>query len=64
MRDESDDLANLEWHEFPDNAGPEVLTGISIACRDGNHEDCPGHGEHEGQAIFCVCPCHKLPAAA
>jgi hypothetical protein len=57
MPNEPDDLDNLEWHA-------EVLRGISIACRDGKHEDCPGRGEDEGQMILCVCSCHKVPPPA
>jgi hypothetical protein len=64
MPDESDDLDSLEWYEFPNGDGPEVLTGFSTTCKEGKHKDCPGHGEHEGQTMFCVCPCHKVPAAA
>ncbi len=54
----------LEWHEFPEGEGPVVLTGLSTVCTDGKHEECPGHGEHEGQVIFCVCTCHQLPHKA
>jgi hypothetical protein len=61
MDDLNDDL---DWHEFPEGAQPRVLTGFSSVCKDGQHEECPGHGEYEGQKIFCRCPCHQVPKRA
>jgi hypothetical protein len=55
----------MEWTEFDPEDAPEVLTGESEACRNGDCLNCPGFGEHEGQAIFCVHFCHRadLPRA-
>ena len=58
MKDEIDDL---DWHEFPEGQEAKILTGISEFCNDGKHEQCTGHGSHEGQTIFCICPCHGVP---
>jgi hypothetical protein len=64
MADEPNLPDDLDWHEFPEGEGPRVMTGISTACNEEKHEECPGHGEHEGQQIFCVCSCHKVESAA
>lgn len=57
-------MADLEWHEFPEGEEPEVLTGISTFCDEGKHAECPGHGEHEGELVFCICWCHRVPGEA
>jgi hypothetical protein len=58
-------MRSVEWHELPD--GERILTGVSKFCDEGNHGECPGHGISEayvGQKVFCICPCHELPAEA
>jgi len=57
----------MEWHEFPEGEEPEVLTGVSGFCDQGEHAECPGHApseEHGGETVFCVCPCHQVPFKA
>jgi hypothetical protein len=54
----------IEGHKFPEGQEPTILTGTSEFCHDGKHQDCIGHGTHEGQTIFCVCPCHEVPHKA
>jgi hypothetical protein len=60
-RDIPDDL---DWHTFPEGEEPKVITGISTVRNAGKHDECPGHGEHEGQVIFCRCACHEVPHEA
>lgn len=69
-------MDDIEWHEFPEGEEPEILTGTSGLCIEGRHTECPGHAqleeqsgqtileEHGGQTIFCICPCHRVPAEA
>jgi hypothetical protein len=55
----------VEWHDLP--GGERILTGISTFCNEGNHGECPGSGiseEYDGKTVFCICPCHELPAEA
>ena len=57
-----------EWlYRFTEGEEPSVLTGVSSVCHDGKHADCPGYAdsqEHVGQTVFCICPCHEVPAEA
>jgi hypothetical protein len=60
-------ITSMEWQEFPEGDEPEILTGVSEPCDAGNHAECPGHApsdEHGGQTVFCICPCHQVPAEA
>ncbi len=57
----------MEWHEFPEGEELEVLTTVLNFCAEGNHDRCPGFTEseeHGGEPVFCVCPCHQVPAHA
>ena len=45
--------------EFAEGEGPEIQTGISPECQQGNCINCKGFAEYEGQTIFCVHDCHK-----
>jgi|SRR5215831_16537546 len=56
------DIDDFDWDDFPEDEQPRVFTAVSSVCRDGKNDDCPGHGENEGHAIFWVRPCDKLPA--
>jgi len=61
------DNAGVEWHRFSEGEEPSVLTGVSLLCDEGRHAECPGHvpsDEHGGETVFCVCPCHQVPAEA
>jgi len=54
----------VDWHDlFTEDKQVEVFTGISEPCREGKHDECPGH-EYEGNLIFCICPCHRFPPDA
>lgn len=50
----------MERHRFPEGEEPSVLTAVLAPCRDGKHAECPGHDEHEGKAVFCICFCHRV----
>ena len=44
-----------------------MLTGISSLCNDVKLDQCPLNlesEEHGGETVFCVCPCHQVPAEA
>jgi hypothetical protein len=49
---------------FDPEDAPSVLTGMSGACAAGDHPVCPGHGDHEGEQIFCACECHRVAGTA
>jgi hypothetical protein len=54
-----------EWIQFDPDDAPSLLTTILELCQKGDCLNCPGHGEHEGQPVFCVHFCHRadLPEA-
>jgi hypothetical protein len=56
----------IEWHEFLPGEGPEVLTGTSRRCTEGEHLHCRGIfkvsvKDDIDDTCICICPCHKKP---
>jgi len=53
----------VERHLLPD--GSTIVTGITSLCQQELHAACPGREwseEYGGETVFCICPCHALPA--
>ena len=50
-------------HKFNEADAPEVLTSISVECRRGECDHCPGMFRRDDtgeESIFCVHSCHEI----